>query len=82
MKEFPIALVKEPYDKGRYKVAINRAQQELRKKITKKDKEEIVYLLIASSYKYAKKGKRFERYERYSNALKLLKQNTNLQTSN
>ncbi len=74
LKEFPIALVKEPYDKGLYKLAINRAQQELRKKINEKDQEEIVYLLIESSYKYAKKGKRFERYDRYNHALKFLKQ--------
>ena len=73
LKAFPVALVKEPYDDGRYKLALGRAQKELRKKITEKDEEEIVYLLIASAFKYAKKGKRFERYERFDNARKLLK---------
>ena len=32
LKEFPIALVKEPFENGRYKLALNRAQKELRKK--------------------------------------------------
>ena len=49
------------------------AQKELSRKITKKDEEEIVYLQIATSIKYAKKGKRFERYERFSNAENLFK---------
>lgn len=71
LKEFPIALVKEPFENGRYKLALNRAQKELRKKLTKKNEEEIVYLQIATSLKYAKKGKRFERYERFTNAQKL-----------
>ena len=65
LKDFPVALVKEPYENGRYKLALNRAQIELRKKLSKKDEEEIVYLQIATSLKYAKKGKRFERYERF-----------------
>ena len=73
LKDFPVALVKEPYENGRYKLALNRAQIELRKKLSKKDEEEIVYLQIATSLKYAKKGKRFERYERFSNAQKLFK---------
>jgi outer membrane protein assembly factor BamD len=72
LKAFPIALIKEPYDDGKYKLAIVRAQKEL-EKITKKDEEEIVYLLIASAFKYAKKGKRFERYERFVQTNKLLK---------
>ena len=72
LKAFPIALIKEPYDDGKYKLAIVRAQKEL-EKITKKDEEEIVYLLIASAFKYAKKGKRFERYERFVHTNKLLK---------
>lgn len=72
LKAFPIALIKEPYDEGRYKLAIGRAQKELSKKITKKDEEEIVYLLIASAFKYAKKGKRFERYERFDYSNKLI----------
>ena len=42
LKAFPVALVKEPYDDGRYKLALGRAQKELRKKITEKDEEEIV----------------------------------------
>ena len=73
LKDFPVALVREPYENGRYKLALNRAQTELRKKLSKKDEEEIVYLQIATSLKYAKKGKRFERYERFSNAEKLFK---------
>ena len=71
LKDFPIALVKEPYENGQYKLALNRAQKELVRKLSKKDEEEIVYLLIASSIKYAKKGKRFERYERFLNTQKL-----------
>tara|TARA_B100000674_G_scaffold488412_1_gene500508 strand:- start:3387 stop:5072 length:1686 start_codon:yes stop_codon:yes gene_type:complete len=73
LKDFPVALVKEPYENGRYKLALNRAQTELRKKLSKKDEEEIVYLQIAASLKYAKKGKRFERYERFTNTQKLFK---------
>ena len=73
LKDFPVALVREPYENGRYKLALNRGQIELRKKLSKKDEEEIVYLQIATSLKYAKKGKRFERYERFSNAEKLFK---------
>ena len=71
---FPLALVKEPYHNGLFKTAINRAQNELRKKLTKKDEEEIVYLLIASAIKYSKKGKRFERFERFDYAKKLINQ--------
>lgn len=74
LRAFPVALIKEPFDDGRYKLSLGRAQKELRKKLSKKDEEEIVYLLIASSFKYSKKGKRFERYERYDYTLKLLRQ--------
>ena len=73
LKDFPVALVKEPFENGQYKLALNRAQKQLRKKITKKNEEEIVYLLIASSLKYAVKGKRFEREERFANAQRLFK---------
>jgi len=73
LKDFPVALVREPYENGHYKLALNRGQIELQKKLSKKDEEEIVYLQIATSIKYAKKGKRFERYERFSNAENLFK---------
>ena len=65
---FPIALIKEPYQNGDYKLSIGRAQNLLRTEISKKDEEEIVYLLIAASVKHAKKGKRFERFERFNNS--------------
>lgn len=67
---FPIALVKEPYQNGKYKLALGRSQNLLSTQLSKKDEEEIVYLLIAASVKHAKKGKRFERFERFTNAKK------------
>ena len=73
LNDFPIALVKEPLNEGHYKLALNRAQKELGRKLSKKDEEEIVYLLIAASLKYAKKGKRFEKYDRFYSAQKFFK---------
>ena len=75
LSEYPVLLVKEPYKNGSYKVALGRAQNLLKNNLDKKDEEEIVYLLIATSVKYAKKGKRFERYGRFLNANKLLDSN-------
>lgn len=71
---FPVGLIREPYQNGKYKLAIGRAQNLLRTKITKKDEEEIVYLLIAASVKHAKKGKRFERFERFNGSQEFYKQ--------
>ncbi len=73
LTDFPVALIKEPYQNGKYKVCLGRAQNLLRSNLSKKDEEEIVYLLIAAAVKHAKKGKRFERYERFTNAEKLYK---------
>ncbi len=73
LTEFPVALIKEPYQNGKYKVALGRAQNLLSRDLSKKDEEEIVYLMIAASVKHANKGKRFERFERFVAASQLLK---------
>ena len=72
LKDYPVLLVKEPYRNGDYKVSLSRAQNLLKNNLDKKDEEEIVYLLIASAVKHAKKGKRFERQGRFVDANKLL----------
>lgn len=72
LKDFPVALVKEPYHNGKYKVALGRAQNLLRRDLNKENEEEIVYLLIATAVKHANKGKRFERFERFNGAKQLL----------
>lgn len=72
--EFPVKLVEEPFKDGRYKVAISRAQRLLSRKLSQETEEEVVYLLIATAVKYAKKGKRFERFSRYKAADKYYKQ--------
>lgn len=73
IKPYPILLVKKPYQDKEYKTAIYRAKELVKDPtITSKQKEEIVYLLIASSYKHARKGKKFERPARYESLIKLV----------
>ena len=69
---YPVLLVEEPYRNGKYKIGLGRAQNLLKTELSKKDEEEIVYLLIATAVKHANKGKRFERFSRFSNAEKLM----------
>lgn len=72
--DYPQFLVSSPIANSNYKKAISRAQKLIKQDIIKKDKEEIVYLLILSSVKHARKGKRFERLARYEYAQKLYNQ--------
>jgi outer membrane protein assembly factor BamD len=75
---YPVLLVKKPYRDKEYKKAIFRGKEIIKdKNIVGKEKEEIVYLLIASAYKHAKKGKKFERPARYENVIKLVAQYRN-----
>ena len=79
IERYPIVLVKKPYRDKEYKKAIFRAKELAKdKNIVGAEKEEIVYLLIASAYKHAKKGKKFERPARYENVLKLIARYRNL----
>jgi outer membrane protein assembly factor BamD len=72
--DYPQFLVSGPMSNSNYKKAISRAQTLIKQDITKKDKEEIVYLLILASVKHARKGKRFERLGRYEYAERLYSQ--------
>ena len=72
--DYPLLLVTDPMSNSNYKKAISRAQKLIKQDITKKDQEEIVYLLILSSVKHARNGKRFERLARYEYAKRLYSQ--------
>ena len=72
--DYPLFLVTSPIANSNYKKAISRAQKLIKQDITKKDQEEIVYLLILSSVKHARDGKRFERLARYEYAKRLCSQ--------
>lgn len=78
LEAYPILLVSGPMDNSDYKTAINRAQKLITSNISEKDKEEVVYLLIAAAVKHAKQGKRFERFSRFEYAEKLLSQYSSL----
>lgn len=76
--DYPLLLIESPISSGNYKKAISRAQKLINQDISKKDKEEVVYLLILASVKHARKGKRFERLGRYEYAGKLYAQYSNM----
>lgn len=71
---YPILLVESPISNKDYKTAINRAKKLIGSDISKENKEEVVYLLIAAAVKHARKGKRFERLGRYEYAEKVYNQ--------
>jgi len=72
--DYPILLIESPISNKSYKKAISRAQKLIKQDISKKDKEEIVSLMILASVKHARDGKRFERLGRYEYAVQLYAQ--------
>jgi len=72
--DYPQLLIESPISAKNYKKAISRAQKLIKQDISKKDKEEVVSLMILASVKHARKGKRFERLERYTYAGELYAQ--------
>lgn len=71
---YPLALIKAPLKRKDYSLAIRRANAEIKKGESGKDREEIVYLLLLSSVKKATKSKKYERLPHFEQAKRELDQ--------
>lgn len=74
LKYYPLILVSKPYKEKDYKKVIEQGEKLMKSQRGGEYRQEIVYLLIKSSYKLAKKGKKFERLPKYERTLHLINQ--------
>lgn len=79
LQKYPLILVVDPYKEGEYKKVQIRAKQLLNEQnIISEDQLEILYLWIASSYKFAKEGKKYEQTARYESTSVLIQKRGDL----
>ncbi len=74
LKDYPLILVSKPYKDKDYKKVIEQGEKLMKSQRGGEYRQEIVYLLIKSSYKLAKRGKRYERLPKYERTLYLINQ--------
>ena len=74
LKDYPLILVSKPFKDKDYKKVIEQGEKLMKAQRGGEYRQEIVYLLIKSSFKLAKKGKRYERLPKYERTLYLINQ--------
>jgi outer membrane protein assembly factor BamD len=74
LKDYPLILVSKPYKDKDFKKVIEQGEKLMKSQRGGEYRQEIVYLLIKSSYKLAKRGKRYERLPKFERTLYLINQ--------